>query len=144
MRLNTLKPAVGSRKERDRVGRGISAGGGKTAGRGHKGQHSRTGGYTKVGFEGGQMPLQRRVPKSGFRSRKSMVTAEVRLSELKYVEGGNVDLDSLKKADVIPTRARAAKIIESGSVEQAVTVKGVRVSKGARAAIEKAGGTVDA
>ncbi|SEP06159.1 50S ribosomal protein L15 [Aquisalimonas asiatica] len=144
MRLNTLKPAVGSRKERDRVGRGISAGGGKTAGRGHKGQHSRSGGYTKVGFEGGQMPLQRRVPKSGFRSRKSMVTAEVRLSELKYVDGGVVDLDSLKKADVIPMRARAAKIIESGSVEQAVTVKGVRVSKGARAAIEKAGGSVDA
>lgn len=144
MRLNTLKPAAGSRKERDRVGRGTSAGGGKTAGRGHKGQHARSGGYTKVGFEGGQMPLQRRVPKSGFRSRKSMVTAEVRLSELKYVDGDTVDLDTLKKADVIPTQARAAKIIESGSVERAVTVKGVRVSKGARAAIEKAGGTVDA
>lgn len=144
MRLNSLKPAAGSRKERDRVGRGISAGGGKTAGRGHKGQHARSGGYTKVGFEGGQMPLQRRVPKSGFRSRKSMVTAEVRLSELKRVEGDTVDLDALKKADVIPMQSRAAKIIESGSVERAVTVKGVRVSKGARAAIEKAGGTVDA
>lgn len=144
MRLNSLKPAAGSRKERDRVGRGASSGRGKTAGRGHKGQHARSGGYTKVGFEGGQMPLQRRVPKSGFRSRKSLVSAEVRLSELKYVDGDTVDLAALKAADVIPTQARAAKIIASGSVERAVTVRGVRVSKGARSAIEDAGGTVDA
>lgn len=144
MRLNSLKPATGSRKERNRVGRGLSGGQGKTAGRGHKGQHARSGGYTKVGFEGGQMPLQRRVPKSGFRSRKSLVTAEVRLSELKYVDGDIVDLTTLKAADVIPAQARAAKIIVSGSVERAVTVRDVAVSRGARSAIEKAGGTVDA
>jgi len=143
MRLNSLKPATGSRKERNRVGRGLSSGQGKTAGRGHKGQHARSGGYTKVGFEGGQMPLQRRVPKSGFRSRKSLVTAEVRLSELKYVDGDIVDLATLKAADVIPAQARAAKIIVSGSVERAVTVRDVGVSRGARSAIEKAGGSVD-
>lgn len=143
MRLNTLKPAAGSRKERNRVGRGLSAGQGKTAGRGHKGQHARSGGYTKVGFEGGQMPLQRRVPKAGFQSRKSRVTAEVRLSELKYVEGDTVDLHTLKAADVIPTQARAAKIIASGSVERALTIRGVGVTRGARSAIEKAGGTVE-
>ncbi|MDN3518758.1 50S ribosomal protein L15 [Aquisalimonas lutea] len=143
MRLNSLKPAAGSRKERTRVGRGLSEGHGKTAGRGHKGQHSRSGGYTKVGFEGGQMPLQRRVPKSGFRSRKSLVTAEVRLSELKYVVGDTVDLGTLKEADVIPEQSRAAKVIASGSVDRAVTVRGVGVTRGAREAIEKAGGTVE-
>ena len=142
MRLNSLKPAPGSRKERIRVGRGLSAGHGKTAGRGHKGQHARSGGYTKVGFEGGQMPLQRRVPKSGFRSRKSLVTAEVRLSELKYVAGDTVDLATLKAADVVPAQTRNAKIIASGSVEKALTIQGVGVTKGAREAIEKAGGTV--
>jgi large subunit ribosomal protein L15 len=144
MRLNSLKPAAGSRKERTRVGRGLSEGHGKTAGRGHKGQHARSGGYTKVGFEGGQMPLQRRVPKSGFRSRKSLVTAEVRLSELKYVDGDTVDLASLKAANVVPTRVVQAKIIASGEVTNAVTVRGVAVTKGARAAIEKAGGKVEA
>ncbi|QIT56390.1 50S ribosomal protein L15 [Aquisalimonas sp. 2447] len=142
MRLNSLKPAPGSRKDRIRVGRGLSAGHGKTAGRGHKGQHARSGGYTKVGFEGGQMPLQRRVPKSGFRSRKSLVTAEVRLSELKYVAGDTVDLATLKAADVVPAQTRNAKIIASGSVEKALTIQGVGVTKGAREAIEKAGGTV--
>ena len=143
MRLNKLKPAAGSRKDPIRVGRGLSAGRGKTAGRGHKGQHSRSGGYTKVGFEGGQMPLQRRLPKSGFRSRKSLVTAEVRLSELKYVEGDTVDLATLKAAHVVPTQTRHAKVIASGTVERAVTVRGVGVTKGAREAIEKAGGTVE-
>ena len=142
MRLNSLKPVPGSRKDRIRVGRGLSAGQGKTAGRGHKGQHARSGGYTKVGFEGGQMPLQRRVPKSGFRSRKSRVTAEVRLSELKYVAGDTVDLATLKAADVVPAQTRNAKIIASGSVEKAVTIRGVGVTKGAREAIEKAGGSV--
>lgn len=142
MRLNSLKPVPGSRKDRIRVGRGLSAGQGKTAGRGHKGQHARSGGYTKVGFEGGQMPLQRRVPKSGFRSRKSRVTAEVRLSELKYVAGDTVDLATLKAADVVPAQTRNAKIIASGSVDKAVTIRGVGVTKGAREAIEKAGGSV--
>ena len=143
MRLNSLKPATGSRKDRTRVGRGLSAGQGKTAGRGHKGQHARSGGYTKVGFEGGQMPLQRRVPKSGFRSRKALVTAEVRLSELKYVAGDVVDLATLKAANVVPAQTRSAKIIASGSVDGAVTVRGVGVTKGAREAIEKAGGKVE-
>ena len=143
MRLNTIRPEEGSRKERKRVARGIAAGGGKTAGRGHKGQHSRSGGYTKVGFEGGQMPLQRRVPKSGFLARKSLYAAEVRLSELKYVQEDIVDLARLKAARVIPQQARQAKIIASGDVERAVTVRGVGVTKGARAAIEKAGGSVE-
>ncbi len=143
MRLNLLKPADGSRPERKRVGRGIGSGLGKTAGRGHKGQKARSGGFTKVGFEGGQMPLQRRVPKFGFKSRKSLVTAEVRLSELAKVEGDEVNLDSLKAADVIPVRTRYARIMLSGSVDRPVKVKGVRVTKGARAAIEQAGGTVE-
>ena len=143
MRLNTLSPAEGSRPEPNRVGRGAATGNGKTAGRGHKGQHSRSGGFTKVGFEGGQMPLQRRVPKFGFKSRKSLVTAEVRLSELAKVEGDEVNLDSLKAADVIPVRTRYARIMLSGSVDRPVKVKGVRVTKGARAAIEQAGGTVE-
>ena len=143
MRLNLLKAADGSRPEGKRVGRGIGSGLGKTAGRGHKGQKSRSGGFTKVGFEGGQMPLQRRVPKFGFKSRKSLVTAEVRLSELAKVNGDVVDLGSLKAADVVPTRARYAKIILSGAVDRAVTVKGLRVTKGARAAIEQAGGKVE-
>jgi len=143
MRLNTLKPAEGARRERDRVGRGASSGNGKTAGRGHKGQHSRSGGFHKVGFEGGQMPLQRRVPKFGFRSRKARFAAEVRLSELKYVDGGVVDLASLKAANVIAQDAKTAKIIASGEVGVAVTVKGVAATKGARAAIEKAGGSFE-
>jgi len=143
MRLNTLKPAAGSKKEAKRVGRGIGSGSGKTAGRGHKGQHARSGGYHKVGFEGGQMPLQRRVPKIGFRSRKARYTDEVRLSELVKVEGGVVDLLTLKQARVISQQAKNAKIIASGEVNTAVTVRGVGVTRGARAAIEKAGGTVE-
>ncbi len=143
MRLNTIKPAQGSKKAAKRLGRGIASGTGKTGGRGHKGQHSRSGGFHKVGFEGGQMPLQRRLPKTGFTSRTARFNAEVRLSELKYVEGDTIDLHSLKAADVIPQEARNAKIIASGEVNQALTVRGVGVTKGARAAIEAAGGKVE-
>jgi large subunit ribosomal protein L15 len=142
MRLNTLQPAEGSKTERKRVGRGIGSGLGKTGGRGHKGQKSRSGGYHKVGFEGGQMPLQRRLPKVGFVSRVSLTTAEVRLSELVKVEGDVIDMESLKKAGLVAKSMKRAKIFASGKIEQAVNVKGVRVTKGAKAAIEAAGGTV--
>ena len=142
MRLNDMKPATGARKARLRVGRGASAGQGKTCGRGVKGQRARKGGYHKVGFEGGQMPLQRRLPKVGFRSK--MFTAEVRLDELAKVEGTAIDIDALKKANVIPTFAEHAKIVLSGEIKKAVTVKGIGATKGAREAIEKAGGTVEA
>ena len=144
MRLNTMKPADGSKKNRRRVGRGIGSGLGKTAGRGHKGQKSRSGGYHKVGFEGGQMPLQRRLPKFGFRSRSAPLVAEVRLNELASVPGGAIDLEALKKAGVVPQNSLRAKIVLSGSIAVAVTVKGVGVTKGARAAIEAAGGAVEA
>ena len=143
MRLNTLKPAPGSKPARKRVGRGIGSGLGKTAGRGHKGQKARAGGFHKVGFEGGQMPLQRRLPKVGFRSRLGRVTAEVRLSELAKVQGDVVDLEALYYARVLPMTMTRAKIILSGSIERAVTVRGLGVTKGARAAIEAAGGTVE-
>ena len=143
MFLNTLKPAAGSKKSRKRVGRGIGSGFGKTCGRGHKGQHSRSGGFHKVGFEGGQMPLQRRLPKVGFTSRVSFKTAEVRLSELAKVDGDVIDMLSLKAANVIGQHIERAKIMVSGNVERAVTVKGVSVTKGARAAIEAAGGKVE-
>ncbi len=143
MRLNTIKPAEGSKQNAKRVGRGIGSGLGKTAGRGHKGQKSRSGGFTKVGFEGGQMPLQRRLPKIGFRSRKAKRTDEIRLSELHLVEGDVVDMLSLQKSGLITDRILRAKIIASGKVEKAVTVKGVPVTKGARAAIEAAGGKVE-
>ncbi len=143
MRLNELKAAEGSRKENFRVGRGIGSGNGKTGGRGHKGQKSRSGGFHKVGFEGGQMPLQRRVPKVGFRSRKARTVGEVRLSELRLVQGDVVDLEALKAADVIPAQSRSAKVILSGEVDKAYTLKGLRVTKGARAAIEQAGGRVE-
>ena len=142
MQLNTIKPAAGSKKARRRVGRGIGSGLGKTAGRGHKGQHSRSGGFHKVGFEGGQMPLQRRLPKVGFRSK--MFVAEVRLDELLKVEGSNVDLDALKKANLIPTFADRAKVVLSGEITKAYTLKGIGATKGAKEAIEKAGGTVEA
>ena len=143
MKLNTLKPAAGSRPARKRVGRGIGSGLGKTCGRGHKGQHSRSGGYHKVGFEGGQMPLQRRLPKVGFSSRKGAFVAEVRLHELAGVEGEVIDLEALIKADVVPRRTRKAKIIASGKIDKPVTVKGVAVTRGARQAIEAAGGKVE-
>ena len=143
MRLNTIKPGAGSKTSAKRVGRGIGSGFGKTCGRGHKGQSSRSGGFHKVGFEGGQMPLQRRLPKVGFTSRISFKTAEVRLSEIAKVDGDVIDLLSLKAANVIGQHILRAKIMVSGAVERAVTVKGITVTKGARAAIEAAGGKVE-
>jgi large subunit ribosomal protein L15 len=144
MRLNELKPAPGSKTPRKRLGRGIGSGLGKTSGKGHKGQHARTGGYRKVGFEGGQMPLQRRLPKVGFTSRTARDCAEVRLSELAKLEAGTVvDLAVLKKANVISSRITRAKVIASGEIGTALTVRGVGVTKGARAAIEAAGGKIE-
>ena len=144
MKMNSISPAAGSKKAARRVGRGASAGQGKTCGRGVKGQRARKGGYHKVGFEGGQMPLQRRLPKIGFRSKISPLVAEVRLNELALVAGGVVDLDALKKAGVVPANAVRARVMLSGELKTAVTVKGVGVTKGARAAIEAAGGKVEA
>jgi len=144
MKMNSISPAAGSKKIARRVGRGASAGQGKTCGRGVKGQRARKGGYHKVGFEGGQMPLQRRLPKIGFRSKISPLVAEVRLNELALVAGGVVDLDALKKAGVVPANAVRARVMLSGEIKVAVTVKGVGVTKGARAAIESAGGKVEA
>jgi large subunit ribosomal protein L15 len=148
MLLKTLKPAPGAKRPRLRVGRGASAGQGKTCGRGTKGQRARKGGYHKVGFEGGQMPIQRRMPKVGFRSKISHTRAEVMLSELSKVEGTVVDLEALKKAQVIPVFAEKVKIVLSGKIERAVTVKAgkdgqVAATKGARAAIEAAGGKLE-
>jgi large subunit ribosomal protein L15 len=143
MRLNSLKPSPGSRTVRKRVGRGIGCGLGKTGGRGHKGQHSRSGGYHKVGFEGGQMPLQRRLPKVGFRSPKAGLTAEVRLHELAKVDADVVDLAALKQAGLVSARSQRAKVILSGKLEKAVTVKGLAVTAGARAVIESAGGKIE-
>lgn len=143
MFLNTLGPVPGSRPERKRVGRGIGSTLGKTSGKGHKGQKARAGGFHKVGFEGGQMPLQRRLPKVGFRSRTKKFTAEVRLHELLKVEGGKIDLLSLKQANLIPAFAKTAAIIDSGEITRAVQVaSGVRVTKGAKVKIEAAGGAV--
>jgi large subunit ribosomal protein L15 len=143
MKLNSISPAPGAKKPARRVGRGASAGQGKTCGRGVKGQRARKGGYHKVGFEGGQMPLQRRLPKVGFRSKVAPLVAEVRLNELALVKGGVVDLDALKKAGVVPANAERARVMLSGEIKSAVNVKGVGVTKGARAAIEAAGGTVE-
>ena len=143
MRLNSLSPAAGSRPDGKRVGRGIGSGLGKTAGRGHKGQKSRSGGFHKVGFEGGQMPLQRRLPKVGFSSRVGRTTAEVRLSELNKIEGDTVDLVALKAANIIRQDIKRVKLIASGKVEKAFTVRGLGVTKGALAAIEAAGGKIE-
>src|SRR3984893_12266440 len=143
MRLNTLRPAPGSKRPRLRVGRGASAGQGKTCGRGTKGQRARKGGYHKVGFEGGQMPLQRRMPKVGFRSAMKRSRAEVRLSELAKVEGALVDLAALLKAGVVPLGTERAKVVLSGALTKAVTLKGVAVTKGARAVVEAAGGKIE-
>ena len=143
MRLNTLSPAPGSRKGAKRVGRGIGSGHGKTCGRGHKGQKSRSGGTVKPGFEGGQMPLQKRLPKYGFTSRISRVTAQVRLGELAKVEAEVIDLDALKAADLVRGDIERARVFLSGELDKAVTVKGLKVTKGAREAIEKAGGKVE-
>ena len=143
MKLNTLKPAAGSKSTRKRVGRGIGCGQGKTCGRGHKGQKSRSGGFSKVGFEGGQMPLQRRLPKVGFNSKKKLVTAEVRLHELELVSGDVVSLDALKEANIVGKNTLYAKVIMSGKLDKAVTVKGLRTTKGAKEAIEAAGGKIE-
>ncbi|MEE9343146.1 MAG: 50S ribosomal protein L15 [Gammaproteobacteria bacterium] len=143
MRLNTLKPAAGSRKPGKRVGRGIGSGYGKTCGRGHKGQKSRSGGFHKIGFEGGQMPLQRRLPKVGFSSRVSRVTDEVRLNELVLAGEDVVDLVALKEAGILNHHILKAKVILSGTIDKAVTVRGLGVTKGAKAAIEAAGGKVE-
>ena len=143
MRLNTLKPADGSKKDRKRAGRGIGSGLGKTCGRGHKGQKSRSGGYHKIGFEGGQMPLQRRLPKVGFNSRKSRFVDELRLNELALVDAPVIDLDALRAANLISREINSVKVFASGSIDKAVTLKGIRVTKGARAAIEAAGGKIE-
>jgi len=143
MFLNTLSPAEGAKSSAKRVGRGIGSGLGKTGGRGHKGLKSRSGGSVKPGFEGGQMPLQRRLPKFGFNSRKAAYVAEIRLHELTLVEGDVVDLEALKKADVVGDKIQRARVILSGEIKSAVTVKGLKVTKGAKAAIEAAGGKVE-
>ncbi|WP_331345927.1 50S ribosomal protein L15 [Cellvibrio sp. UBA7661] len=143
MRLNTLSPAPGRVHAKKRVGRGIGSGLGKTAGRGHKGLKSRSGGTVRPGFEGGQMPLHIRLPKYGFTSRVSLVTAEIRLSELNAVAGSIVDIETLKQAGLISSVIRRVKIFASGEVKKAVTVKGLSVTKGAKAAIQAAGGSVE-
>ena len=142
MELNTIQPAVGAKHAKRRVGRGIGSGIGKTAGRGHKGQKSRSGGFHKVGFEGGQMPLQHRLPKSGFKSMHATFKAEVRLSDLNKLAVSEVDVLVLKQAGVIGVLARDVRVILSGEITKAVTLKGLKVSAGAKAAIEAAGGSV--
>ena len=144
MQLNNVKPAAGAKHSKRRVGRGIGSGLGKTAGRGHKGQKARAGGFHKVGFEGGQMPLQRRLPKRGFFSLKKGDTAEVRLNELQKVKAEVIDLAALKAAGVVPQLALRAKVILAGEIQRKVALKGIAASKGARAAIEAAGGSVEA
>lgn len=144
MQLNTLQPAAGSKKKAKRVGRGIGSGTGKTSSRGHKGQKSRSGGFTKIGFEGGQMPLQRRLPKFGFSSRSSQLNAEVRLSELAKVDADVIDLKALINANVVPAVTQNAKVIASGEISKAVQLKGIKVTPGARKAIEAAGGKIEA
>ncbi len=143
MRLNSIKPAAGAKRARKRIARGIGSGTGKTAGRGHKGQKARAGGFHKVGFEGGQMPLQRRLPKRGFVSPVAGLTAEVRLSDLDKLDSSAYDLAGLKAAGVVPREALAAKVILSGKLARAVKLSGVRVTKGARTVIEAAGGSIE-
>ena len=143
MRLNSLKPALGSRSNAKRVGRGIGSGWGKTCGRGHKGQKSRSGGFHKVGFEGGQMPLQRRLPKYGFNSAKARLTAELRLHELELTDAEVVDLKALIEANLVPAYTKRVKVILSGEITQAVKTRGLAFTKGARAAVEAVGGTIE-
>lgn len=143
MQLNTLKPAKGAKQSRMRVGRGIGCGMGKTCGRGHKGQHARKGGYHKTGFEGGQMPLQRRLPKFGFKSRTAHRCAEIRLGELALVDAEVIDLEALRSADLISSIHKKARIFAAGTLNKKVTVRGLEVTKGAKAAIEAAGGKVE-
>lgn len=143
MNLNTLKPAAGSKFARKRVGRGIGSGSGKTCGRGHKGQKSRSGGFSKRGFEGGQQPLQRRLPKVGFRSRKSSTSAEIRLDVIAGIQSDVIDLLALKAVGAVPANTLRVKIINSGEIATAITVKGLSVTAGAKQAIESAGGKVE-
>lgn len=143
MRLNELSPAKGAKQAPKRVARGSGSGLGKTAGRGHKGQRARAGGYHKTGFEGGQMPMQRRLPKVGFRSRQARYAAQLRLSDLERLGADSVDIAALKAADLVPQQAERVKVIASGTIERAVTLRGILVTKGARAAIEKAGGKIE-
>ncbi len=143
MRLNELSPGKGAKKVGKRFGRGHAAGQGKTSGRGQKGQHARSGGYHKVGFEGGQMPLQRRLPKVGFRSRMAKYTAELRLHELELPSAEVIDMDVLKKDNLVPAFVTKVKVIKSGEIKKAVKLKGLAVTKGAREAIEKAGGSIE-
>ena len=143
MRLNTLKPAAGSKKAAKRVGRGIGSGLGKTCGRGHKGQKSRSGGHSIVGFEGGQMPMQRRLPKVGFSSRVGRYSEEVRISELAKVDAEVISLATLKSAGVVRKLTKRVKVVLSGKIDKAVTLQGLGVTKGARAAIEAAGGKIE-
>lgn len=143
MKLNDISPAKGSKSTRKRVGRGIGCGFGKTAGRGHKGQKSRSGGYHKVGFEGGQMPLQRRLPKRGFASRTARYNAEIRLYQLQVMKADVIDMDLLKSESIVGHDTKKVKIINTGELDRAITVKGLAVTKGAQAAIEAAGGKVE-
>lgn len=144
MRLNTLSPAPGSTTARKRVGRGIGCGNGKTCGRGHKGQKSRSGGFHKVGFEGGQMPLQKRLPKVGFSSRKKQYSAELRLNEIASLDSDVVTLEALKEAGILAHKIKKAKVILSGTIDKAITLQGLGATKGAKEAIEAAGGKIDA
>jgi large subunit ribosomal protein L15 len=144
MHLNTLKPAKGSKTPAKRLGRGIGSGKGKTCGKGHKGQKARAGGYHKVGFEGGQMPLQRRIPKSGFNSRKALAREEIRLSDLNKIDAAIIDMTTLHSLGLIRNDTKFVKLILCGKIERAVTVRGLPISAGARKAIEAAGGTVEA
>jgi large subunit ribosomal protein L15 len=143
MKLNTISPAEGSKKNRKRVGRGIGSTDGKTAGRGHKGQKSRSGGSTKIGFEGGQMPLQRRLPKRGFASKTARYNAEVRLYHIESMSVDVIDVETLKAAGIVKHDAKKVKVINTGELTRAVTVKGLALTKGAKAAIEAAGGKVE-
>lgn len=143
MKLNTIRPADGSKRSPKRVGRGIGSTDGKTAGRGHKGQKSRSGGFSKVGFEGGQMPLQRRLPKRGFASATARYKAEVRLYHIEAMDADVIDMEALQKAGLVKHDTRKVKVINTGELTRAVTVKGLAVTKGAQAAIEKAGGKVE-
>ena len=143
MRLNDLSPGKGAKKTGKRLGRGHAAGQGKTSGRGQKGQHARSGGYHEVGFEGGQLPLQRRLPKVGFTSRMARLTAELRLHELAIPEADVIDIDVLKAASLVPAQVQKVKVIKSGKLDKAVKLKGIAVTKGARAVIEKAGGSIE-
>ena len=144
MTMNTMQPAPGSKKKFKRLGRGIGSGKGKTCGRGHKGQRARAGGYHKMGFEGGQMPIQRRIPKSGFRSRQSLVREEVYLSDLNRIKGDVVDMASLLASGIIRFNTKDVKLIASGEVKRALTIRGIAISAGARKAIEAAKGKVEA